>query len=181
MVHLFLAIAPATRKSMINRFGENPYKGAFMLSMVLAIYLMVTGWSSLTPVEPAVLREVYMAPEWGGHAAAVLIMVGFILFFAPYPANNFKRILRHPQLTGLALWGVGHLLAIGTARSLVFFGGLTVWAIIEIFLINRRDGAWVKPGKAPLKNDLALALFAVLIYLAFLFTHHLLFGGTNLV
>ncbi|HEY5775939.1 MAG TPA: NnrU family protein, partial [Xanthomonadales bacterium] len=59
--------------------------------------------------------------------------------------------------------------------------GLTLWALIEIFLINKRDGAWFKPDKAPFRNDLAMVLFAVLTYLAFLYTHHLLFGGTNLI
>ncbi len=64
---------------------------------------------------------------------------------------------------------------------MVLFGGLAVWALIEIFLINNRDGEWVKPGRAPVKNDMGMVLFAVLVYLAFLFTHHLLFGGTNLI
>jgi uncharacterized membrane protein len=79
------------------------------------------------------------------------------------------------------MWGLGHLLAVGTARAIVLFGGLTIWALIEIYLINKRDGTWVKPEKAPFKNDVAMVVFAVLVYLAFLYTHHLLFGGTNLI
>jgi uncharacterized membrane protein len=166
---------------MIARFGEYPYKGGFVLLVVISLYLIISGWSSLTPVEPDVLAEVYTAPEWGGHAAALLVLIGFVLFFAPYPPNNFKRMLRHPQLIGFACWGVGHLLAVGTVRSIVLFGGLTAWAIVEIFLINKRDGEWLKPAKAPVRNDVAMLAFGVLIYLAFLYTHHLLFGGTNLI
>ena len=181
LVHFFPALAPELKKSLIGRIGEYGYKGVFTVLMIIAIFLIITGWSSLTPIEPAVLAEFYVAPEWGGHAAAALVLIGFILFLAPYPPNNIKRLLRHPQLIGFACWGVGHLLAVGTARSLVFFGGLTVWALLEIVLINRRDGAWVKPEKAPLKNDVAMVLFAILVYMAFLFTHHLLFGGTNLI
>ncbi|MGA9572799.1 MAG: NnrU family protein [Lysobacterales bacterium] len=181
MVHFFPALAPALKKSLIKRFGENPYKGVFGLLMIISIYLIITGWSSLTPTEPEVLTAIYTAPEWGGYAAAALVMLGFILFLAPYPPNNLKRILRHPQLVGVACWGVGHLLAIGTVRSLVFFGGMTAWALIEMVLINKRDGEWVKPARAPFKNDVAMVLFAVLVYMAFLFTHHLLFGGTELV
>jgi len=60
-------------------------------------------------------------------------------------------------------------------------GCLAAWALIEIVLINQRDGEWHKPGRAPLKNDVVLVVFAVLVYLAFLYTHHLLFGPTNLV
>ena len=181
MVHFFPGLAPAARKSIIGRIGEYPYKGVFLLFMIVSIYLIITGWSSMTPVEPDTLPEIYKAPEWGGYAAAVLVLIGFALFLAPYPPNNIKRMLRHPQLIGFACWGIGHLLAVGTARALVFFGGLTAWAVIEIYLINRRDGVWVKPAPAPVKNDVKMVLFAILLYLAFLFTHHLLFGGTNLV
>ena len=90
-------------------------------------------------------------------------------------------MFRHPQLIGFIALGVGHLIAIGTARVIVLFGGLTAWALIEIYLINKRDGVWVKPDKAPLKNDVTMVLFSILAYMAFLYTHHLLFGGTNLI
>ena len=166
---------------MLDRFGEYPYKGAFTMLMIISLYLMISGWTSLTPVEPDVLVPVYTAPEWGGHVAALLVLLGFILFLAPYPTNNIKRMMRHPQLIAVMCWGVGHLAAIGTARSIVLFGGLTLWALIEMPLINRRDGQWVKPARAPFKNDVAMVVFSVLAYMAFLFTHHLLFGGTNLV
>jgi len=181
LVHFIPSVASDFKNNMVARFGENPYKGLFVVLMIASIYLMISGWSSMTPVEPDVLMAVYTAPEWGGHLAAVLILLGFILFFAPYPSNNFKRLLRHPQLIGVVAWGVGHLVAVGTARAIVLFGGLAAWALIEIFLINRRDGPWLKPDKAALKNDVTLVAFSVLVYLAFLYTHHMLFGGTNLI
>jgi uncharacterized membrane protein len=181
VVHLFPGLAPGLKSAVIKRVGEYPYKGIFLVFMVVALYLIISGWASMTPVEPDVLVPLYTAPEWGGHAAAVLVLLGFILFLAPYPPNNIKRMMRHPQLIGVVAWSVGHLLAIGTARSLVLFGGLAVWSVIEILVINRRDGAWVKPAKAPLKKDLGMVLFSVLAYLAFLYTHHLLFGGTELI
>jgi uncharacterized membrane protein len=181
LVHFIPSIAKDFRSTLIRRFGEYPYKGVFTLLMIISLYMVISGWSSMTPTAPLVLDVVYTAPEWGGLAAAVLILIGFVLFFAPYPANNIKRIFRHPQLIGFMCWGVGHLLAVGTARSILLFGGLTVWALIEIILINRRDGEWVKPAQAPLRNDITLVLFSVLVYMVFLFTHHLLFGGTNLI
>ena len=181
LVHFVPSVAAGLKKSMVSRIGEYPFQGAFTVLLIVSLYLIISGWSSMTPVEPDVLTPVYTAPEWGGHAAAVFVLIGFILFFAPYPPNNFKRMIRHPQLTGFAAWGFGHLLAVGTARAIVLFGGLTIWAVLELFLINKRDGAWEKPGKAPLKNDVTLVVFAILVYLAFLYTHHLLFGGSNLI
>ena len=180
VVHFVPGLAVDFRKNLINRFGENPYKGVFALLMVVALYLIISGWQSMTPVEPEVLEMIFTPPEWGVHVAGVLVLIGFILFLAPYPPNNFKRIMRHPQLIGVVSFSVGHLFAVGTTRAIVLFAGLTIWVIIEILLINRRDGEWVKPARAPLKKDAAMVLFSVLVYMAFLYTHHLMFGGSPL-
>jgi len=177
IVHFIPALAPDLKKKMLSRFGEYPYKGAFTLLMVVALFLIISGWKSLTPAEPILF---YAPPDWGGYAAIILVLIGFILFLAPYPDTNIKRLLRHPQLIGMVCWGVGHMLAVGTARALVLFGGLSLWAIIEIFLLNRRDGEWIKPEKVPYIKDLSMVLFGILVYMAFLYTHHLLFGGSPL-
>jgi uncharacterized membrane protein len=179
-VHLFPGLAAGVRKRIVDRLGEYPYKGIFTLLMLVSLYFIITGWQSMTPVEPDVLDLIYTPPEWSVIACGVLVLAGFILFLAPYPPNNFKRVMRHPQLVGFICWGAGHLVAVGTARAIVLFGVLTLWALIEIPVINRRDGAWVKPEKASHRNDLALVLFGVLAYMLFLYTHHLLFGGSPL-
>ena len=174
VVHFFPAVATGLKKGLINRIGEYPYKGIFTLVTVVSLYLIISGWQSTASV------EIYATPDWGGHAAAVLTLLAFILFFAPYPPNNFKRILRHPQLIGTILWGLGHLLSNGDSRSVVLFGGLTAWAIVEMLLINRRDGGWIKPAGVSFLKDFSLILFSILVYTVVLFTHHLLFGGEPL-
>ncbi len=174
IVHFIPTIAVDLKKNMVSRFGEYPYKGVFSLIMAVAIYLIISGWKSALP------EMVYLPPDWGVIAAYVLVLVGFILFLAPYPPNNFKRIMRHPQLIGVACWGVGHLFANGDVRSIVLFGGLTIWALLEMFLLNRRDGDWVKPVRVSANKDLTMVLFSVLVYGTFLYTHHLLFGGSPL-
>ena len=180
IVHFIPALAADFKRKMLKRFGEYPYKGAFALVMFIALYLIISGWKSMTPDAPEVLEMIFTPPAWGGYAAGFLVLVGFILFLAPYPPNNFRRILRHPQLTGVLCWCVGHLFAVGTVRGIVLFGGLAIWAVIEVLLLNRRDGEWIKPEKAPIKNDLNLVAFSALSYMALLYTHHLLFGGSPL-
>jgi uncharacterized membrane protein len=175
VVHLFPAVAVDLWKKLIDRIGEYASKGLFSLLLIFSIYLIISGWGSTVPEE-----IFYTAPEWGGYAAGLLVFVAFILFFAPYPPNNIKRILRHPQLIGMVCWGAGHLLAIGSPRSIVLFGGLTAWALVEIVLISRRDGDWIKPDKVSHLKDLSLVLFGSLAFAVFLFTHHLLFGGDPL-
>ncbi len=168
--HFIPAVAVDFRKNLITKLGENPYKGIFSLFLVLAIYLVISGWQATIP------ESVYLPAPWARQAASILILAGFILFFSPYLASNFKRVLRHPQLAGVACWGVGHLLANGETRSIVLFGGLFAWAIIEILLLNRRDGAWAKPDPAPVKNDIILVLAGSVVYAIVAMSHQWLFG-----
>jgi len=170
VVHFIPALAVDFRRNLISKLGENPWKGLFTLLMALAIYLVISGWKSTIP------ESVYLPPDWGRHITSLLVLAAFVLFLAPYPATNIKRVLRHPQLTGLACWGIGHLLANGEARSIVLFGGLAAWAIIEMLLLNRRDGAWVKPDPAPRKNDIMLGIAGLAVYCVFALSHQWLFG-----
>jgi uncharacterized membrane protein len=168
--HFIPSLFAGPRKKLVERFGENAYKGIFLLLMVLAIYLIVSGWKAAIP------ESLYPPPAWGRYATALLVLAGFILFFAPYPPNNIRRLLRHPQLTGVVLWGIGHLLANGETRSVVLFGGFTAWAVLEMLLINRRDGAWTRPQPVPRRNDLLLAVGGLAAYLLLAFSHRWLFG-----
>jgi len=170
VMHFIPAIAVDFRKNLIGKIGENPYKGIFALFMVLALYLVISGWKATIPV------NLYLPPLWGRHATALLVLISFILILAPYHTTNLKRYLRHPQLTGVATWGIGHLLANGETRSIVLFAGLAIWAVIEILLLNRRDGAWVKPDPVPAKKDLILAVAGLVVYAVVAVSHQWLFG-----
>ena len=49
VVHLIPSLAQGFRNSLVERVGENPYKGIFALALVLSIALMIVGWRSTTP------------------------------------------------------------------------------------------------------------------------------------
>jgi len=162
VVHLFPAVATGPRNNLVNKIGLGPYKGGFALLIVISIVVMIFGWRSFEPV------DIYFPPVWGKHVTYLLVLLTFILFFAAKRKTNIKRILRHPQLTGLVLWSIGHLFANGDNRSLVLFIGLGLWAILEMTMINWRTGAWVKPEPVPVKSDVitvagGLVLFAILL------------------
>jgi len=170
LTHLVPALLPGLRTRLVSRLGENAYKGIFALLTVLAIYLIISGWKMTVP------EFVYLPPVWGRHVTVLLVLIAFILFFAPYPPNNIRRLLRHPQLTGVAVWGVGHLFANGEGRSIVLFAGMAAWAVIEMVLINRREGAWSRPDAVPLKNDMFLVVGAAAVYAGVAAAHQWLFG-----
>jgi uncharacterized membrane protein len=173
-VHLLPAFAPGTRRQLVGGLGENGYKALFGVCMIAAVLLMVFGWKR---TEEVVL---YTAPEWGGIVTLVTMLGTSVTFFAPYMANNLSRLLRHPQLTGVILFGAGHLAAVGNWRALVLFGGFTLWAVLEIVLINRREGPWTRPAPATRKDDFKLLLTGLGFFMIFMFTHEGLFGVSPL-
>jgi len=169
-VHLIPARGVRMRAAWIERIGEGPYKGLFALSLVGAITLMVTGWKSTGPV------AIYAPPEWGRWLANVAMFVSLVLFMGSNVPSNMKRFVRHPQLTGVAVWGVAHLFANGDLRSLVLFGGLALWAVIEIASLNQRDGAWEKPEPLPLAAEIKPLVAGVVAYALLVFVHPYLAG-----
>ena len=164
-VHLFPAVARPARGRLIERIGEQAYQGGFALSLVVAILLMVFGWRGITP------ETVFWSSAWGIRAAQVGVFIGLFLFAASGVPSNVKRVIRHPQLTGVAAWAGSHLIANGDPRSLLLFGGMLVWSVVEIHFINRRDGEWEKPEVLPGSAVLKPLIGALVVYVGLWFAH----------
>ena len=100
----------------------------------------------------------------------LLVLIAFILFGASNYPTRIKQFIRHPQLTGVAVWAFAHLVLNGDSRSVLLFGTMGLWAILEIVFINRREGKWVKqpsPSWAREIRGLAISLvvFVVVVML----------------
>lgn len=169
-IHFIPSIAIPFRQQLINKLGEKQYSAAFAVLVIASIVLMVFGWRSIAPV------SIYTPPVWGNPVTSFLILIAFILFAAAHSETNIRRFIRHSQLTGLIVWSVAHLLSNGDDRSLLLFGTLGIWAIVEIILINKREGEWVKPEPASFKSELLTIIKGVVIFAVFLFAHPYLSG-----
>lgn len=73
---------------------------------------------------------------------------------------------------------MSHLITNGSTRALVLFGGLGVWALIEMPLINARDGAYAKPEAPGLKAELIGLAITAVIFIVALFLHPYFAGVT---
>ena len=169
-MHLLPSAGKAVRRKIIVKTGLIPYQAIFAATIISSVVLMVLGWRSTIP------EYVYFPPSWGRSVTLLLVLVAFILFVAAQMKTNIKRILRHPQLTGLLLWCIGHLLANGDSRSVILFGGLMLWGVLEIVFINRRDGKWEKPEAVSLKYDVMVVVAGVILYGILLVAHPYLSG-----
>lgn len=169
-LHLIPYFATGFRERMRERIGVGPYMGLFALLVVISLTGVVFGWLISEPM------LVYEPPVWGFHATPLFALVGFVLFFASQAPTNIKRVVRHPQMTGLFLWAVGHLLSNGEDRSLLLFGSLALWSIIAIVGANRRDAIWHKPEKQPFAKDVITVLIGIAAYAGFTYFHEAIIG-----
>lgn len=170
VIHLFPAVLPGSHDQLEKKLGENPYRGLFSLLIIGSLILIVVGWKSTVPT------AVYQPPMRAGAVSSVLVLIGFVLFVASQVPGNLKRFIRHPQMTGTLSWGIAHLLTNGDSRSVTLFGGLAVWAVLEILTINRRDGSWQKPAPVAMKLDIITVVTAIVAFAAVAYFHVSLFG-----
>ena len=153
--HLFKRLAPGPR----GRLGD-PGKGLVAVAVVASVVLMVIGYRAWIP------SDIW----WTGGAATVginnlLVLVAFYLFAASGMKTWVARHWRHPQLTAVVLWSLGHLLVNGDAPSLVLFGGLGLWALAAMALINRAEPRWTPPvAAASAGKEVGAAVGALLLY-----------------
>ena len=168
--HLYKRMAPAQRAAMGSQ-GRGMVTGLLVLSVILMIvgYRMADG-----------------AFFWGRTAPMtginnLLMLVSIYLFAASGMKTRVTAYTRHPMLWGFALWAVAHLLVNGDTPSLILFGGLLVWAFVEMQVINRASD-WVRPtGAFPVKKEMMALAGAVIVLLVLGAIHGLVgpnpFGG----
>ena len=81
---------------------------------------------------------------------------------------------------GVAVWSVAHLIVNGEVRSWILFGGLGVWAIIEIFAINARDEAWTKPKAPGVVVEIRTWVISIVIFVVLLVLHDF-YAGRSII
>lgn len=156
--HLFRRLAPEQRA----RMGDAG-KGAVALALLVSIGLMVVGYRAWIP----------SAIWWTAGPALtginnLLVLLAFYLFAASGMKTWLAQRYRHPQLTAVILWAVAHLLVNGDAPSVVLFGGLGLWAVLEILLIERAGPARAAAPAVPVTpgREIGALAGAVLVYVA---------------
>lgn len=156
VVH-FLPVVPFAqeriRAPMIDQIGPLAYRAAFSVLALAGVVLMVMGWRGAEPV------ALYLPPVALGRIGETAAFLGVVVFLSSIYPSRIRRAVRHPQLVGTVLWGAGHLLAGGSDRGVVLFGGLALWALLSMVAGWDRAKA-TEPVAAPL-DLLGLSLILV--------------------
>ncbi|GHA61129.1 membrane protein [Amylibacter ulvae] len=157
-VHFFKRILPAGRMAMDEKLGAGPAKGVIALLLVISVVFMIIGYRSMDHL------PVYTPISGIGHLNNLLMLIAVALMGLGASKGRARSWLRHPMLTGVIVWGMAHLLVNGDLASIFLFGGMILWAIGEMVLINRSEGAWLRPEPGPASGDIRLAIITIVLF-----------------
>ena len=163
--HLMKRVTPGFRAGL----GDGPGKGVAALLAVLALGLMIYGYKHAVDV------TLWTPPAFLRHINNTLMLIAVVLVNLGFSRGVLRTKIRHPMLTAVLVWAVAHLLVNGDLASIELFGGLGLWAVVDLRLINRMEPAWVPPAPGPWRND-ALYLLASLVLLAVIIWVHTWLG-----
>jgi uncharacterized membrane protein len=158
--HLFKRLAPARRAAL-----GDPGKGLVALAVLAGVVLMVLGYRGNTA------PDLWYPPAFLTHVNNLLMLLAVYLFAASGMKTRITRVIRHPQLTAVKTWAVAHLLVNGDLASIVLFGGLLAWAVVEVIVINRAEPRPAPNPPAPVGTEVGAVIGAVVATLAIGWVH----------
>lgn len=150
--HLFKRVAPARRAAM-----GDPGKGAVAGALAVAIILMVIGYRGVD------FLPVWQPPTFLIHVNNLLMLFSIYLFSPAPKRGKLVSGMRHPMLTGFALWAIAHLLVNGDLASIVLFGGLLVWSVLTVRIINTAEPDWTRGPEGTLAKDAMFLVGSVIL------------------
>ncbi len=165
VVHFFKRVTPDMRAQMDAKMGAGPARGVISVLLLASLVMMIFGYRG------AEIIPVYTPMAGMGHLNNLLMIVAVILLGAGNSKGKMRSMMRHPMLMSAVVWAGAHLLVNGDQASLILFGGMAAWAVIQMLLINRAEGAWQRPEPGPLKGDIKLLVISAVVFVVIVGIH----------
>jgi uncharacterized membrane protein len=159
--HLFKRVLPEQRAAM-----GNAGKGIAAVLILGSVVLMVIGYRAAPVV------ALWYPPGWLVGVNNLLMVLAFYLYAASGAKTWITRKIRHPQLTAVKVWALGHLLVNGDLASVILFGGLLAWAVISVIVLNRAVPVWVRPEPVPAKKEITAVVATVVVVIVVMLIHN---------
>jgi len=169
--HVLKRVSPELRQFMGKVMGAKVARGLISAILLASVVLMYLGYHQADMV------VVYTPIAGIGYLTDLLMLPAVFLAGAGSVKGVVAAKIRHPMLWSVLVWAGAHLLVNGDMTSIVLFGGLGAWAIVQMLLINGREGPWQRPEPGPIAKDRKLAIISVVLYIAFAGAHY--FFGHN--
>lgn len=154
--HYFKRLMPDQRAAL-----GTPGKGILAVAIVVSLVLIIIGYRG------APFINVWYPPSFLTHVNNLLMVLAFWVYGSSaakgakaWPANK----TRHPQLLAVKIWAAAHLLVNGDLASIILFGGMLVWAVGSVILINRAEPNWTPPPAAGKATYIRLIVITAVIF-----------------
>ncbi len=178
-LHSTRIVSEGGRERAIARLGEGPWKGIYSLLSAIGFVLIVWGFADARATAPWL-----WTPLPGARHATILLMLISMVLLAAYlfKQSHITAAIHHPMIWSVAVFGVAHLIANGSAADAVLFGAFLVWAaadLVSSYARDRRNGVvYPEPNWNATIGAIVvgLALWAVLAF----WLHFWLFGVSPL-
>ena len=151
--HIFKRVAPEQRAAM----GDKG-KGVVAVLLLVSLGLIIWGYRG------AEFINVWYPPSFMVHINNLLMLIAVFVFGMSATTGRLRGKMRHPQLTAVKIWAVAHLLVNGDLASIILFGGMLAWAVLEVILINRAVPVWDRPQPGEAKKDVVLVVITVVMF-----------------
>jgi uncharacterized membrane protein len=139
-LHSTRIVSEGGREKAIARLGEGPWKGIYSLLSAIGLVLIVWGFAEARYDAPTL-----WTPLLGARHVTILLMLIAMVLLAAYlfKQSHIAVAVHHPMVWSVALFGLAHLIANGSAADVVLFGAFLVWAaadLVSSYARDRRNG-----------------------------------------
>jgi uncharacterized membrane protein len=178
-LHSTRIVSEGGREKAIARLGEGAWKGIYSLLSAVGFVLIVWGFAEARYDAPTL-----WSPLPGARHATIFLMLVAMVLLAAYlfKQSHITAAVHHPMVWSVAVFGLAHLIANGSAADVVLFGAFFVWALADLvsaYARDRRDGAAYPESQWSATIGaivVGIALWAVIAF----WLHHWLFGVSPL-
>ncbi len=146
------------------RLGDKG-KGLVAVVLIIALVMIVSGYRGAQVV------EIWTPPSWGIHLTSLFMLLAVALFGLGHSKSRARGLVRHPMLAGVRVWAGAHLLVNGDLASIVLFGGLFLWALAEVIVLNRAEPDWTPPEPGTLAGDIKLVFITGVLFVVIAGVH----------
>ncbi len=150
--HLLKRLAPDAHTNLGARS-----KSIIAIAIFWSVVLMAIGyrtWDSF---------DLFIVPTGLRHLNNLMVLVAIYLMSPAAEKGVLLNGVRHPMLIGFKLWALAHLMVNPDPASMVLFGGLLAWAVVEVIVINRADRGWSPRPRGKLAMDAMFFVASIIL------------------
>ena len=148
--------------------GNHAHMGTVTVLSTISLVMIVFGY------QQASHQQLWFPLPLSYQLATYLMPIATILIVAGNIPGNIRRLVKHPMLTGIAIWAFLHLLANGDLTSTIIFFTFGGYAIYRRSTLDAKAS-----DKQPLYWDAVAIIGGLAVYWLFYRFHEWL-GGVGL-